>query len=487
MDIVLRGFQPEAVEALRANFRSGTVNQMLAAPTGSGKTVIGAHLLQEVQRKGKRALFICDRIPLIGQTSATLSSYGIRHGIIQSANTTRGWEKIQIASAQTLARRCWPDNLDLVIVDEAHTRYNTIWQRIEKRDVRTVGLSATPFTRGLATVYDAVVSVTTTNWLIENSFLSRYQIYAATQPDMTGARVNRRGEWEDEEAARRSMPIIGDCVAEYAKHAFGKKFICFGVNVAHCQEIQRQFMAGGIQCGLYTYQTPDAERAAMVEEFRKPDSYIRGLISVSALAKGFDVPDVECVICARPLRKSLAEWVQMFGRGLRSSPGKETCIVLDHSGNAGRFWHAMKEFFETGHVELDDGTRKPAKKPEAKERKPRKCPKCSCMHDPMPYCPACGFQYQSRSEIAHVAGTLSEVAGAVSREEKQRFYSELLFIARTRGRPDTWAGHRYREKFGVFPPRGTAEPAIATPDTLRWVQHCDIRFRKSNKFRPRVR
>lgn len=481
MEIALRGYQEEAVESLRANFRSGVSNQILCAPTGAGKTLIFSYLLAEVQKRRKRALVICDRLPLISQTSAVLSTYGISHGIIQGANTARPWERIQVGSAQTLARRAWPDDLDLIINDEAHTRYDTVWQRIARRDTRVVGPTATPFTRGLGTVYDAAVSVTSTNWLIENSFLSSYRIYAATEPDMTGAPLTRQGEWEDEEAARRSMSIVGDCVAEYTRHAFGKKFICFGVNVAHCQEIQRQFLAAGIQCGLYTYQTPDAEREAMVEEFRKPDSYIRGLISVSALAKGFDVPDVECVICARPLRKSLAEWVQMFGRGLRSSPGKETCTVLDHSGNSRRFWHEMKEFFETGHVELDDGTRKPAKKPEAKERKPRKCPKCHCMHEPKPFCPACGFEYLSRSEIAHVAGTLTEVAGAVPREAKQAFYSELLHMARLKGRTSGWVANTYRDRFGTWPRGLTDVHAVPTRETENWVNIRMAAFFAKNK------
>jgi hypothetical protein len=68
----------------------------------------------------------------------------------------------------------------------------------------------------------------------------------------------------------------------------------------------------------------------MVEEFRKPDSYIRGLISVAALSKGFDVSDCGVIIMARPLRSSLSEHIQILGRGLRTHPGKEECIVLDH-------------------------------------------------------------------------------------------------------------------------------------------------------------
>src|SRR5699024_8604742 len=216
----------------------------------------------------------------------------------------RPYERIQVASAQTLARRKWPE-ADLIIVDEAHTMSQTVIKRIQGRDTITIGLTATPFTKGLGKHYDSVVSVITTNQLIADKFLVPFRIFAASDPDMTGAKVSA-GEWADNEAAERSMPIVGDCVAEYLKHGQGQKFIAFGCNVAHCEELQRQFMSAGVMTELYTYQTGDAARTEMVKEFRKPDSYIRGLVSVSALAKGFRVPDVAVIITDPPLRKSLA-------------------------------------------------------------------------------------------------------------------------------------------------------------------------------------
>jgi DNA repair protein RadD len=83
--------------------------------------------------------------------------------------------------------------------------------------------------------------------------------------------------------------------------------------------------------------------------------------------------------------------------------------VLDHSGNSARFWAEWTEFFRTGHVELDDGKRK-AKPKQAPEREPMKCPKCSTLHAPAPWCPSCGFEYPKKpSNVAHVAGTLKEI------------------------------------------------------------------------------
>lgn len=483
MSIKLYDFQAKAIEGLRANIRAGVKNQVLCAPTGAGKTVCAAYLLQEAHAKGKRAVFVADRISLIDQTSAAFDGLGIPHGVIQANHWRwRPWSRIQIASAQTVARRAWPDPLDLIVVDECHASYRSTLARIDRRDAVTIGLTATPFARGMGKHYDAVVTAQTTTALIEDGFLSPYDIYAASEPDMTGAKVSA-GEWTDSERESRSMPIVGDCVVEYLKHAAGKKFICFGSTVAHCEELQRQFLAAGVQTGLYTYLGRGDERAEMVDEFRKPDSYLSGLISVAALAKGFDVPSVECVIVARPLRSSMTEHIQMIGRGLRRDPENpaKRCTVLDHAGNTIRFWDQMMEFFEVGATELDNGKRKKKVKAERKKPAPRKCPKCHHVHAPRPHCPMCGYEY-TRREIEHEVGELVAVgSGAPTMDEKRAFYGELLTLAEVRGYKTGWAKHKYREKFGVWPAVGDVSPRPVSRDTHNWVRSRQIAYAKSRK------
>jgi len=482
-EIRLRDYQAEAIETLRNNIRAGVKNQILSASTGSGKTVCAAYLLKECHEKHKRAVFVADRIALIDQTSATLDEYGIPHGVIQGDHWRfRPYESIQIASAQTLARREWPD-ADLLIVDECHGLSQTVTDRIKARDTLVIGLTATPFTKGLGKYYDGVASVTTTNKLTLDGFLVPFRVFAASAPNMEGAKVVA-GEWTDNEAAERSMPIVGDCVAEYLRHGDGGKFIAFGCNVAHCEELQRQFMASGVICELYVYTTPDSARAEMVREFRKPDSYIRGLISVSALAKGFDVSDVEVIIMARPLKKSLAEHIQILGRGLRIHPGKTKCTVLDHSGNCERFWPEMTDFFEHGAPPLDDGKPKPKKKAKPKpEAEAIKCPKCFSVHSRAPACPQCGHIYPRASKIQHVDGELLEFHGkkSQSKESKQQVYSELLGIAKIRGYADGWVAHKYRDKFGVWP-RGLKEyPVEPSAAISSWVRSQMIRYSKAKQ------
>lgn len=483
MAIELRDFQPAAVEALRENIRAGVSNQLLVAPTGSGKTIIATYLIDECRKKGKRAVFVCDRKPLINQTSDVLDFYDIPHGVIQADHWRRQpHQLVQVASAQTLARRKWPP-ADLIIVDEAHTFHQNVLRRIDERDTVVIGLTATPFTKGMGRHYDQVVSVTTTNNLIERKMLASYRIFSASEPDMGDAKVVA-GEWTDDAAAERAMPIVGDVVAEYLKHCSGQRFIAFGVNVAHCAELQKRFMEAGVQCALYTYQTGDEERADMVREFKNPDGYLHGLVSVSALSKGFDAPTVECIIMARPLRSSLAEHIQIFGRGLRIDPAKpdKVCTILDHAGNCARLWGPTMNFFENGATELDDGTRKPKEKKPAAERDPVKCPKCAAVHAPRPMCPSCGHEYPRRSNVREVDGELAELTGATAgTDEREALYAQLLYFANERGYAKGWAAHKYRERTGAWPNGMAPAPAPPTGAVLRWIRSRMIAWARAKK------
>lgn len=488
MKIELRPYQVEAVERAREAIRGGARNVLICAPTGAGKTVIASHLIDESQSKGRRSNFVVDRKSLINQTSETFDRYGIDHGIVQADHWRfKPSKSVQICSVQTIARRRWPD-AQLIVVDEAHTVTETVKKRIEPRDTVAIGLTATPFTKGLGKLYDAVVNVTTTNKLIADGFLSPYRIFACAEPDMEGVKVVA-GEWERAETQTRALQVVGDVVAEYMKHGQDRKFICSAVDTAHVEELQRQFQAAGINAATYTYKDLDEDRADTVNEFRKADSTIRGLITVTAASKGFDIPDIGCVIMARPLRKSLAEHIQFFGRGLRIADGKTDCIVLDHSGNCARFWEDMNEFFECGVAELDDGKKKEKPKPKEKaEAEPVKCPGCGHMHKPMPFCPNCGHEYPKRAAVEHVPGTLKElIAGGYTKELTKTLWPQVCGYVLERREGDAAKRQAlaiYRGMTGEFP-RGawfeSTTPVAPSFEVRNRIRAEQIRFAKERQ------
>lgn len=455
MELTLRPYQQTAFDQARELIRQGKRHILIVAPTGSGKTVLASALMDMTVAKGNRATFVVDRLSLIQQTSEMFDRYGIDHGVVQSQHPRfRLYEPVQVCSVQTLARRGWPQS-QVDVFDEAHVLHACHKHRMHDGDSIVIGLTATPFTRGLAKYFDAMINVTTTRQLIHDGWLSKYRIFSCAEPDMAGAKVKNTGEWDDKDSSDRACKIVGDVVGEYVTHGDGRKFICSAVDTRHVEELARQFRAAGINVATYTYRDSDDDREDTVREFRKPDSGIRGLVTVTAASRGFDVPDVSCIIMARPLRKSLAEHIQLFGRGLRVAEGKQDCLVLDHAGNCARFYEACEEFFDIGQSELDDGKKRTRKAAEKKEREPVKCPHCRALHAPAPRCPNCGHEYPRKQAIQHVAGTLKEL---IASGEKQALSREVWpqVCGYVRQRRDGYMARRqalaiYKQMTGMWP------------------------------------
>lgn len=428
--------------------------------TVTHNTYLGLRIAHEALVKGRRALFIADRRVLIDQTSTTADRYGLSaHGVLMSQH----WRNdpsmpFQIASAQTLARRDWPA-ADVIIVDEAHTQL-AVWvdyiQRPECK-AKVIGLSATPFSTGLGKIFSNLVNAATMAELTEAGVLVPMRVMSCKPVDMTGAATSG-GEWTDAAAGERGMEIVGDVVAEWLAHGENRKTIVFGSTIAHCAELCKQFNESGVMAQLFTSETTEEERKGILAEYRKPDTMLRVLISVEALAKGMDVPDVGCVCDVRPLRKSLSTAIQMWGRGLRSSPetGKTDCLLLDFSGNIIRFADDYAEIFFNGLSALDAGEKldKTIRKDD-EEKTPKACPQCG--FKPMGLrCISCGHEVQRASLIEVIPGHMQPVVIGKSRlaDNHRHLYEQIVAYTRSHGKPETAKGrawHLFKEIAGVYP------------------------------------
>lgn len=490
-----RPFQTAAHEALRQGLREGHKNQLLMSPTGSGKTYLGLRIAHEALAKGKRAIFVCDRSTLIDQTSATADRYGLSaHGVIQADHWRTDYSRpFQIASTQTLARRQWPE-ADVIIVDEAHTKHKGWTDHIGNCKAAVIGLSATPFSTGLGKLFTRLVNATTMNELTQSGVLVPMKVYSCTTADMNGAETSG-GEWTDAAAATRGMDIVGDVCSEWVKYGENRKTIVFGATIAHCEELCRQFVNIGVMAAVFTSDTSQAERADLLKEYRKPDSTLRVLISVEALAKGFDVPDVGCVVDCRPLRKSLSTAIQMWGRGLRASPetGKTDCLLLDHSGNILRFAEDFTKVFFDGLDALDMGEsldKAVRKEPEDGEKKG--CP--SCGFKPFAKrCMSCGFEIVDQSMVEQVPGYMREViiGKAKAAENHEHLWQQACTYARAHGNPDKMQGraaHIFKDIVGTWPPRHwdiNDTPGVEiTKPVLNKIRSKNIAFAKARASAP---
>ena len=449
-----RPFQQTTHERLREGHRAGHRCQLIMAPTGAGKTYLGLNLIQQALAKGRTAAFVCDRTTLINQTSAKADEYGLSaHGIIQADHwRTDSSFPFQICSAQSLEGRGYP-RADLVVIDEAHTQL-TAWTGWLKRSQSTfIGLTATPFSKGLGKLFTNLINAATMDELTRSGVLVPMRVLQCTPINMKGADT-ANGEWTDKAASDRGMAIVGDVVAEWVKYGEDRKTICFGSTVKHCEELCNQFVKAGIMASLFTGHTKEDERKDLLDEFTKPDSSLRVLISVEALAKGFDVPDVSCVIDCRPLRKSLSTVIQMWGRGLRSSPGKTDCLLMDHSGNSERFKEDFIKVFFDGLESLDSGEKLDAtvrKEPEDDAPPAKGCPKCG--YKPfLKRCMRCSYEVEVAPTVEHQPGEMKEVQLTKgTRIDKQQLYQECVAYARLNSAPDKQrgrAGHLWKDITG---------------------------------------
>lgn len=452
-----RSFQEAAHQALRDGSKAGHKNQLLMAPTGAGKTYLALRVANEALQRGKRVGFVCDRTTLINQTSETADRYGLNHGVIQAQH----WRfnaalPFQIASAQTLARRSWPE-FDVIICDEAHTLYKHVTDHISQTPAHVIGLSATPFSAGLGKIYTNLINATTMDALIKNGDLVPMRVFSCTQANMAGA-ATAGGEWTDRAAEERGMDIIGDVVTEYIKFGEGRKSICFGSTIKHCEEIARQFNEAGIPAKVFCSTTTADERKEILDEYHKPGSHWRVLVSVEALAKGFDVPDVECILDCRPFRKSLSSFIQMIGRGLRSSTGKMDCILLDFSGNIIRFKKDFEEIYFNGLAELDSGEKldKQIRREDDEEKKDSACPRCK--YQPFfKRCMSCGFEIVVKALVEHLPGEMREIMIGKTKlaDDSRHLYEQFVSYVRQHGKPETAKGraaHLYKDILGSWPP-----------------------------------
>lgn len=489
MSFTLRPYQQAAIESLRDRLRAGKQRVVLYSPTGSGKTEMAIEIIKNAEARGKRVLFVANRIQLVGQASRRLMKSGLHHGVIQGSNTNGAWQRTLVCSIQTLAARGFPEEIDLIVIDEAHAAAGTEAYRdlIAQAKCPVIGLSATPFSRGLGRHHDSIegalfeeiVPAATIADLIEQGFLVDVDIYAPDEPDLKGVKIVA-GDYNERQLGERvnQTKLVGNIVEQWKKLAGDRQTVVFATNIAHSQNIVAQFRSAGVQAEHIDCYTDEDERAAILRRLEKGDT--RVVSNVSVLAEGWDCPSVEVMVLARPT-KSLVRYIQMVGRVLRPAPGKTKALMLDHSGTAKRLGFPTDDL----PLELDDGRPKdkasPKEEEEREEALPKVCPMCSFVKPAKVHkCPRCGHEPQRPTKVATSEGQLVKLEKTkATREDKQAWYSQLLTVQRERGYARGWLAHKYREKFGVWPVGMEDRAAPVSPEVKGWLTYLNIRNAKS--------
>ena len=407
--IDLYDHQKKTINDIYTLMRAGKKKIVLCGPTGSGKTEIAMGIILHAMECGRRVNFMADRKALISQTSERFARAGIDHGMKQGNNTFGQDKPVQIMTPQTIIRRGIVSHTrwiaPLNIVDECHILYDGIAKEIEKSESAWIGMSATPFREGLKGIYTGgVVNVSTTSNLIESGYLAPLKVFLGEK--IVPKKRNFSGEYDAESATDETMKIVGNIVKEWKEKTnefFGGpvKTICFCNTVRDGADIAANFCAEGFPFELVSYLDTDDERREKISSHR--NGTVLGLVSCEALQRGYDVRDILCVIDAHPWRKSLSSVLQQFGRGMRSFPGKDFCLLLDHAQNYLRFRNRIEDFFDEGCLEMLPRDKEAG--PDRPDREDAVCPDCDAlMHGRE--CHECGYEAPEKRISQGPSGTI---------------------------------------------------------------------------------
>lgn len=122
-------------------------------------------------------------------------------------------------------------------------------------------------------------------------------------------------------------------LAAYQAHARNRTAVVFVPTVALAHRMAGAFRTAGIAGEALDATTPGDERHAILARLQTGET--RVLANVAVLSEGVDVPSVSCIVMATPTR-SQVKYAQAVGRGLRTFPGKDDCLVIDVVGVSDR-------------------------------------------------------------------------------------------------------------------------------------------------------
>jgi superfamily II DNA or RNA helicase len=328
----LRDYQVHAVQQIDA-----ANSAIYVLPTGGGKTVIFASLIEMLAARGESVLVIVHRHEILNQTSRKLS---IDHGIIRAGLNADLSYSVQIASIQTLSRRTstgrleWP-KADVIIMDECHHARARTWQAVldQYPDARRYGFTATPCRgdgKGLGDLFDELIVGPQVAELQKDRHLVPVKYFAPTKVDLKGVRV-QQGDYAIGELAERMnrAHLIGDIVTQWHRLAERRRTIAFAVDVAHSVSIRDEFLKAGVRAEHLDGATPKNERDAILARLASGETEL--VVNCMVLTEGFDCPPVGCIQLARPT-KQMGLYRQMAGRGLRPADNKSNLILIDHGG-----------------------------------------------------------------------------------------------------------------------------------------------------------
>lgn len=284
-----------------------------------------AEIARRTTTNGNRVMFLIHRKEVLQQAVKTFDEQGVNPDLLTAG------------MVQTLTRRV--DKLptpDVILVDEAHHALAKSYQRILNKFPKAIVLlfTATPHRTGrvqLDRIADDIIVGQSIHELTEKGFLAPFRYFQP--PGDFDSKLLKRGSTGDftNDSMQQAMStkIFGHIVKQYKRIANGMQAVVYTYSIDSAIKIAAEFNSEGISAVEVDGTTPKEKRTVAVRKFR--DQEIKILVNVNLFTEGVDLPDIDCVIMARPTA-SLALYLQFSMRCLNPRPGK-TAIIIDHANN----------------------------------------------------------------------------------------------------------------------------------------------------------
>lgn len=356
MKYILRDYQRAAsIAAVRCLTGEQKENGLLILPTGSGKSLIIADIAAHLSEP---LIVLQPSKEILEQNYAKYLSYGFDNAAIYSASAGRkDINQVTFAMIGSVMHHIGDfSHFKNVLIDEAHNVKPTegMYKKfIQTADRRVVGLTATPYrlksyeflgsqlkflTRTRPRIFDKVLYYVQISDLLAKGFLAKLRYFDLTEIDLGHVRSNSTGADYDEKSLLKEYERTGfydkviTAIRRVSRPKNGiprKGILVFTRFVKEAEMIAHDIPHSAIVTGM----TPKRDREAILQRFKRGD--IKVVANVGTLTTGFDYPELDTVILARPT-KSLALYYQMVGRALRPAKGKDGWVI-DLCGNYKRF------------------------------------------------------------------------------------------------------------------------------------------------------
>ncbi len=332
----LRPYQEAARQAIHTQWNSGVQRTLLVLPTGTGKTIVFAAVVEDAVRAGRRVLILAHRGELLDQAADKIRrSTGLASAVEKAESSCLGsWYRVVVGSVQSLQRpqrlEQFPhDYFGTIVIDEAHHAITDGYRRVLDwfHEAAVLGVTATPDRgdmRNLGEVFGSLAYEYKLTEAIREGFLCR--IMAQTIPlqlDISTVGMSG-GDYAVGELGGALDPYLDQIAAEMEKHCRDRKTVVFLPLIKTSQKFRDILNAHGFNAAEVNGQS--ADRAEVLADFEAGKYNV--LCNSMLLTEGWDCPSVDCVVVLRPTKvRSL--YSQMVGRGTRLFPGKKDLLLLD--------------------------------------------------------------------------------------------------------------------------------------------------------------